>query len=91
MKKLSISLMGGLVLGLVLSFFFFDYESITNEHKNLAGVDQTVREMDFDFVFNASLLMIGISIFIYLVWSLISMKKEQKFLKDYAERKREKK
>ncbi|WP_281863403.1 hypothetical protein [Planomicrobium okeanokoites] len=83
MKKIFLSILGGLVLGLILSFLLFDYESSWTSHLNRAGVDQIVNEMDFDFVFNSSLLVIGISILIYLIWSFVEKKKDEKFLKDY--------
>ena len=83
MKKIFLSILGGLVLGLILSFLLFDYESSWTSHLNRAGVDQIVNEMDFDFVFNSSLLVIGISILIYLIWSFVGKKKDEKFLKEY--------
>lgn len=83
MKKIFFSILGGLVLGLILSFLLFDYESSWTSHLNRAGVDQIVNEMDFDFVFNSSLLVIGISILIYLIWSFVEKKKDEKFLKEY--------
>ncbi|WP_282019469.1 hypothetical protein [Planomicrobium okeanokoites] len=83
MKKSFLSILGGLVLGLILSFLLFDYQSSWSTHLNRAGVDQIVNEMDFDFVFNSSLLVIGISILIFLVWSFVEKKKDEKFLKDY--------
>lgn len=89
MKKAFFSILGGLVLGLLLSFIFFDYQSSWTSHLNRAGVDQVVKEMDFDFVFNSSLLVIGISILIFLIWSFIDKKKDEKFLKDYKNSKNE--
>ncbi|WP_372867593.1 hypothetical protein [Planomicrobium okeanokoites] len=83
MKKSFLSILGGLVLGLILAFLLFDYQSSWSTHLNRAGVDQIVDEMDFDFVFNSSLLVIGISILIFLVWSFVDKKRDEKFLKDH--------
>lgn len=83
LKKAFFSILGGLVLGLILSFILFDYQSSWISYLNRAGVDQVVREMDFDFVFNSSLLVIGISVLIFLIWSFIEKKKDEKFLKEY--------
>lgn len=83
MKKAFLSILGGLVLGLILAFILFDYQSSWSTHLNRAGVDQIVNEMDFDFVFNSSLLVIGISILIFLVWNFVEKKKDEEFLKDY--------
>lgn len=68
MKKLFLSAGGGLIIGLALSFAFFDYQDISNQYIGLGGIDERiVRDMDFEFVFNASLLVIGISVLIYLI------------------------
>lgn len=88
MKKPFFSLLGGVVLGLILSFIFFDYQSLTSEHIGLAGVDQTVNEIDVEFIYNALLLVSGIALLFYVIWSLVEMKNEKKFLEDYK-RKRE--
>ncbi|MDN7240966.1 hypothetical protein QWY14_04150 [Planococcus sp. N028] len=90
MKKSFLSIIGGLIIGLILAFIFFDYQPITNEHIGLGGVDRNVKDMDFDFVYNASLLVIGISIFIYVIWSFVDKKKDEKFLKEYTNSKKSK-
>ena len=83
MKKFFLSIVGGLLIGLILSFSFMDYESSWSHHIQRAGVDQMVEEMNFDFVFTASLLVVGISILIFAVWSFIEKKKDEKFLRDF--------
>ncbi|WP_254369252.1 hypothetical protein [Planococcus sp. CP5-4_UN] len=60
-----------------------DYESSWAHHIQRAGVDQVVQEMDFDFVFIASLLVLGISALIFAVWSFIEKKKDEKFVRDF--------
>lgn len=87
MKKAFFSLVGGVILGLIVSFIFFDYQSSQTAHLNRAGVDQVVREMDFNFVFNTTLIILGISILIFLIWSFVDKKKDEKFLKDYTNNK----
>ncbi|MGM0897017.1 MAG: hypothetical protein ACQEV0_03905 [Bacillota bacterium] len=87
MKKFFLSIVGGVVLGLILSFSFMEYESSWTHHIQRAGVDQVVEEMDFDFVFNASLLVLGISVLIFAVWSFIEKKKHEKFVRDFENRK----
>lgn len=84
MKKFVGSLLGGLLAGLPLAFWWIGYESITYSQLNLAGVDEVVvREMDFDFVFYASLLVVGIAAIIYSIWSWIDKKREARFYRDY--------
>ncbi|RLQ91394.1 hypothetical protein [Planomicrobium sp. Y74] len=89
MKKISFSILGGLLLGLVLSFSLFNYQNSSKSYLNRAGVDQISGEMDFDFVFNASLMVIGISILIFTIWSFVDRKKDEKFLKDYESSRKE--
>jgi len=52
-----------------------DYENIRYEVRNLGGIESRwIREMDFDFAFNASILVIGISILIFVIWTLVEKK-----------------
>lgn len=83
MKKMLLSLSGGLLFGLALSFIFWDYRGSTYEVKNQAGVDRIIREMDFDFVFRSSLLVIALTILTYLIWRFVEKKNHVKFLKRF--------
>ncbi|OED33149.1 hypothetical protein BHE17_12085 [Planococcus maritimus] len=83
MKKFFLSTVGGLVLGLFLSFTFMDYESSWMHHTQRAGVDQVVNEMDFDFVFFATILVLVISVLIFAVWTFIEKKKDESFIRDF--------
>ena len=75
MKKFFLSLLGGIIIGLVLSFTLMDYEDVRYEVRNLGGIESRwIREMDFDFVFNASILVIGISILIFVIWTFVEKK-----------------
>ncbi|ANU13101.1 hypothetical protein B481_0444 [Planococcus halocryophilus Or1] len=84
MKKFFGSLLGGGLIGLPLAFWWIGYEEISYSLLNVAGVEEViVREMDFDFVFYASLLVFAIAAIIYFVWSLIDRKREETFYRDY--------
>ena len=72
MRKLSLSLLGGTITGLIVSFTLMDYRDIKYEIRNQGGIESRwIREMDFDFVFNASALIIGISVLIFVIWTFI--------------------
>lgn len=72
MRKLLLSLLGGTIIGLIVSFTLMDYRDIKYEIRNQGGIESRwIREMDFDFVFNASALIIGISVLIFVVWTFI--------------------
>ena len=75
MRKLSLSLLGGTIIGLIVSFTLMDYRDIKYEIRNQGGIESRwIREMDFDFVFNASALIIGISVLIFVIWTSIEKK-----------------
>lgn len=83
MKKFFGSLFGGLVLGLSLAYWWIGYDSITYSQFNLAGVDEViVREMDFDFVFYASLLVVAITAVLFVLWSWVEKKREDRFYRN---------
>lgn len=89
MKKILFSTSGGLLFGLMLSFVFWDYRGAAYEVKNQAGVNRTISEMDFDFIFRSSLLVIGTAVLIYLIWSYIDKKNHEKFVEKFnADKKR---
>lgn len=72
MRKLPLSLLGGTIIGLIVSFTLMDYRDIKYEIRNQGGIESRwIREMDFDFVFNASALIIGISVLIFIIWTFI--------------------
>ena len=75
MRKFSFSILGGIIIGLILSFVLMDYEVIKYEIREQAGIESRwVSEMDFNFVFNASMLVFGVAILIFIVWSFIERK-----------------
>jgi|GEM_PF-2462150 len=88
MKKFALSLVGGIVIGLILSFVFWDYQGFTYEILNQAGIDRTISEMDFDFVFKASLLSLVATILIYLLWNFFDKKKHEKFVEEFNRNKK---
>lgn len=72
MKRLSMSILGGIIIGLIASFLFMDYKDKRYEVRNFGGVESRwIREWDIDFVFNASLLVIGTSILIFVIWNFV--------------------
>lgn len=75
MRKFSFSILGGIIIGLILSFVLMDYEVIKYEIRDQAGIESRwVSEMDFNFVFNASMLVFGVAVLIFIVWSFVERK-----------------
>ena len=86
MKKFFGSFFAGLVIGLPLAFWWIGYESITYSQLNFVGVDEViVREMDFNFVFYASLLVVAIAAALFVLWSWVDKKREERFYRDYTD------
>lgn len=83
MKKFTFSLLGGIMIGIVLAFSLWDYSGATYEIIGQAGVDRTIKEMDFAFLFNTSLIVLAFTVLIYLVWTFIEKKKHEKFLAEF--------
>lgn len=80
MKKFILSLVSGSAIGIILSFIFMDYQKTGYEIHDQAGIaKRTVKDMDFEFVFNASLLILGFTVIIYFIWTYIEKKKDDAF------------
>lgn len=79
LKKVSFSLLSGIIIGLLISFVLMDYKDMSYEIINQAGIESRwVREVDFDFAFNASLLVIVTSILIFVIWTFIEKTLDKK-------------
>ncbi len=61
-----------------------DYQKTGYEIYDQAGIaKRTVKDMDFEFVFNASLLILGFTVIIYLIWTVIEKKKDDTFYNEF--------
>lgn len=75
MRKFSFSILGGIIIGLILAFVLMDYEDNSYQLMDRGSSEyRTVSEMDFNFVFNASTLVFGVAILIFIVWSFVERK-----------------
>lgn len=71
MNKTFISIVGGLIVGLVISFFTLDYNGLTIVHHNQAGeVEKVINELDFNLLSNSLLIVIASIIVIYILLRL---------------------
>ena len=75
MKKLLLSIGGGILIGLLLSFLFWDYQGLQVEYLNHGGVDITAFEVDFDFVFFSFVLVIATAVFVHRIWNYVEQRK----------------
>lgn len=75
MRKFSFSILVGIIIGLILAFVLMDYEDNSYQLMDRGSSEyRTVSEMDFNFVFNASVLVFGVAILIFIVWSFVERK-----------------
>lgn len=65
-------------MGVIISYFTLDYKGSTfyiMGKDNVSGEPiQVIRELDVDILMNGLLIVIGISILIYFVWTLVEKK-----------------
>lgn len=68
LNKTLISIVGGLIVGLIISFFTLDYNGLTIVHHNQAGeVEKVINELDFNLLSNSLLIDIASIIVIYFL------------------------
>jgi uncharacterized membrane protein len=73
--KTWISIIAGIVFGLILSYFFLDYNGWTLQQIDDSGkVINTTNELDFNLITNSFLIMVALTVLIYGVWTLIERK-----------------
>jgi hypothetical protein len=79
MKKGWISIIGGLILGLIISFFTLEYAGWTFIRHNSEGeVYQVINEIDVNLMMNSLLIIAASGMAIYIVLRLV----EKFFRKD---------
>ncbi|PLR65939.1 MULTISPECIES: hypothetical protein [Bacillaceae] len=78
MKKSWISIVGGLILGLIISFFTLEYNGWQYIRHNSNGeVEQVINELDFNLITNSFLIIVATGIVIYLILSIIEKRKKE--------------
>lgn len=78
MKKSWISIVGGLILGLIISFFTLEYNGWQYiRHNNNGEVEQVINELDFNLITNSFLIIVATGIVIYLILSIIEKRKKE--------------
>ncbi|MCA0151125.1 hypothetical protein B0G93_11852 [Bacillus sp. V-88] len=78
MKKGWISIVGGIIVGLILSFFTLEYDGW--KYITVSGngeVEQVIHELDFNLITNTFLLMMACGILMYSILSMIEKKKSK--------------
>ncbi|KZE69084.1 hypothetical protein AWM68_02120 [Fictibacillus phosphorivorans] len=72
MKKGFLSLICGVLLGGILSYFLLDYREQSMVYLNYYGEkSKIVHELDFDFISNSAAIIIGVTLVIFFTVSLL--------------------
>ena len=70
-----ISLLSGLIIGIIISYFVLEYKGWTIYQVDVNGeVSKTINELDFNLITNSFLIVLGVSILIYVIWTFIGKK-----------------
>lgn len=72
MHKFFLSLLSGTAVGLIFLSFLMQFPQIQRAVLNQAGINLlSFRGMDFQFVYNATLIISASTLFIFLTWIII--------------------
>ncbi|MGM7701522.1 hypothetical protein ACSVDE_07315 [Pseudalkalibacillus sp. Hm43] len=68
-----VSILAGIIIGALIAYFTLDYSGMTIQHMGDGGGEaiRTINELDVDLLLDSALIIIGISAFIYIIWSMI--------------------
>ncbi len=68
-----VSVLAGVIIGVLIAYFTLDYSGMTIQYMGdgSGGALQTINELDVDLLLDSALIIIGISAFIYIIWSMI--------------------
>ena len=72
MNKFVLSILAGIIIGGLLSFLFMDYQNQGYEITDYHGIESfKVNELDFNFLFNATIIVVILSVLIFISWTLV--------------------
>ena len=78
MKKFFLSLVSGTVIGCMFLSFLIQFPQVQRIILNEAGINSmSVRRLEFHFVYNATLIIMASTLFIFLVWIIIDQGREK--------------
>ena len=79
MKKGWISIVSGLIIGLIISYFTLEYNGWTIIHHNKDGeVEKTINELDFNLITNSFSIVVASIILIYILLNIIDKYRKNK-------------
>ena len=80
MKKFFLSLLSGTVIGFTFLSLLIQFPQVQRIILNQAGINSmSVRKLEFDFVYNATLIIMASTLFIFLIWIIIAQGREKHY------------
>jgi hypothetical protein len=77
MKKIMVSILSGLFIGGTLIFFLLENNPSSYVIIDQGGIEErVVKEWDYDFLFNSSVIIILVTILTYGIWRVIEKKRD---------------
>ena len=72
MKKGWVSIIGGIIIGLIISYFTLEYDGwqVTHYDKN-GEVSQVINEIDVNLITNSFLIIVASAVAVYIALTLI--------------------
>ncbi|ASS95565.1 hypothetical protein [Peribacillus simplex] len=72
MKKFLLSILGGVLIGVIICYFFMDYETSNYVIQNYNGLDEKeIKEWDFSYITQAGFIILITTLLIYFSWVVV--------------------
>lgn len=72
MKKYLLSIVGGVLIGGIICYFFMDYEAANYVIQNYNGLEEKeIKEWDFSYITQAGLIILITTLLIYFSWVVV--------------------
>ncbi|WP_336866130.1 hypothetical protein [Peribacillus frigoritolerans] len=77
MKKYLLSIVGGVLIGGIICYFFMDYETANYVIQNYNGLEEKeIKEWDFSYITQAGFIILINTLLIYFSWVVVEKRKD---------------
>ncbi|MED3910553.1 hypothetical protein P4597_15355 [Peribacillus simplex] len=77
MKKYLLSIVGGVLIGGIICYFFMDYETANYVIQNYNGLEEKeIKEWDFSYITQAGFIILITTLLIYFSWVVVEKRKD---------------
>lgn len=72
MKKYLLSIVGGVLIGGIICYFFMDYETANYAIQNYNGLEEKeIKEWDFSYITQGGFIILITTLLIYFSWVVV--------------------